>query len=239
VSASFEYVISVFFARFQRLQESKTNIAWSSGGRTLKPLPSLRWLVTLGGTYGIAALAWSLFGLLTPAAPAHFHEYSLSAFLVEVGGHMAWGLAAGLFTMDPALILLVTGESVLIDVDHIFSALNLPVEPRLSHSIFFAVFVALLLAYVGRRSTGLSRGIFWATLGAVAGHFSYDVFAGYAFFPVLSPLSNAYIEFPFYSWVAFEALAMALCLLSWFPLRSIGRAKPQAQGAAQPSAPHA
>ena len=115
----------------------------------MKPLPSARWLVTLGGSYAAAALAWSLFGLLTPVAPAHFHEYSLAALVVEVGGHLIWGAAAGVFTRDPALALLVTGESILIDVDHIFSALNLPMEPRVSHSIFFALFVALLLAYLG------------------------------------------------------------------------------------------
>ncbi|MDG6902648.1 MAG: hypothetical protein JRM80_11920 [Nitrososphaerota archaeon] len=183
----------------------------------MKPLPSFRWLATLGVAFGGAALAWSLFGLLTPVAPTHFHEYSLGAFLTEVGGHLAWGIAAGVFTLDPALALLVAGESVLIDSDHLLSALNLPLEPRVAHSVFFAVSAALFLAYVGRRAGRVDRGIFFATLGAVAGHLSYDVFAGYALFPVLSPLSNAYFSFPYSSWVLLEAMAAALCALSWLP----------------------
>ncbi len=185
----------------------------------MKPLPSAKWLVTLGVAYGASSLAWSLFGLLTPVAPAHFQEYSLASFLTEVGGHLVWGFVAALPTLDPALVLLIMGESVLIDVDHVFSALDLPLEPRVAHSIFFAVLIALALAYVGRRSKRLDRGVFFATLGAVAGHFSYDIFAGYALFPVVSPLSNAYVSFPDYFWVVFELLAIGLCILTWFPKR--------------------
>ena len=185
----------------------------------MKSPPSLKWLVVMGVLYGGAATLWSLSGFLSPVQPAHFHEYSLAAFAREVGGHLLFGFVAALPTMDPPLILLVMGESVLIDSDHLLSALNLPVEPRLAHSIAFALIAATLLAYVGKRGAGVDRGIFMSTLGSVAAHFSYDIFAGYELFPVLAPFSAAYFSFPYYAWVLFEALGGAVCLLSWFPRR--------------------
>jgi hypothetical protein len=177
----------------------------------------------MGSVYGVISIVWSLAGFLEPVPPVHFHEYSLASFTTEVGGHLLWGFVAALPSLDPTLILLVMGESILIDLDHVLPVLNLPVEPRLAHSISFALLAALLLAYLGRRGAKLDRGILFATLGSVAGHFSYDIYAGYALFPVLAPLTTAYFSFPFYAWYPFEASALVLCLLSWFPrnLRSV------------------
>lgn len=192
----------------------------------MKPLPSLRWLVLLGSIYGLTAVVWSLAGFFSPVTPLGLHEYSLSAFVIEVGGHMVWGFVAALATLDPALILLVVGESVLIDSDHILSIAGLPVEPRLAHSFTFALFVAFALAYVGRRGATLDRGIFWATLGAIAGHFSYDIFAGYGLFPMFAPFYNSFIPLPFYAWPLLEGLALVLCLLTWFPRRGAPKTAP-------------
>lgn len=190
----------------------------------MKPLPSLKWLVRLGTIYGLTAVAWSLAGFFSPVSPLGLHEYSVSSFAVEIGGHMLWGLIAALPTLDPALILLVVGESVLIDADHILSVAGLPVEPRLAHSFTFALFIAFTLAYVGKRGATFDRGIFWSTLGAIAGHFSYDIFAGYGLFPIFAPFYNTYIALPFYAWPLLEGLALVLCLLTWFPKR--GRQAP-------------
>lgn len=189
----------------------------------MKPLPDLKWLVFMGAIYGLTSVAWSLVGFLSPVTPTGLHEYSLTSFLIEIGGHMLFGFVAALPTLDPALIALVVGESVLIDTDHLLSILSLPVEPRLAHSFTFALFIAFALAYAGRRGAGLDRGIFWATLGAIAGHFSYDIFAGYGLFPIFAPFWNAYVAFPFYLWAPLEVLALFLCLLTWFPKRGAPR----------------
>lgn len=190
----------------------------------MKPLPKLKWLLYMGGIYGVAAVVWSMAGFLTPVPPTPLHEYSLPSFFTEIGGHMLFGLVAALPSLDPALITLVVGESVLIDADHLFFLTGFPVEPRLAHSFTFAFFIAFALAYAGRRGARLDRGIFFATLGAVAGHFSYDIFAGYGLFPVFAPFSNSLISLPFSAWLPLEGAALALCLLTWFPRHKPGQA---------------
>ena len=101
--------------------------------------------------YLLTALLWSLFGLLSPTTPVHYKEYSLPLLALEVGGHLSFGFLAGVFTFDPVLALVCTGESLLIDADHLPSALNLPVLPRLAHSVFFVLFTGLIVSYAIRR----------------------------------------------------------------------------------------
>ena len=44
--------------------------------------------------YLLAALLWSLFGLLSPTTPLHYKEYSLPVLAIEVGGHISFGFLA-------------------------------------------------------------------------------------------------------------------------------------------------
>ena len=111
---------------------------------------------------------------------------------------------AGVFTFDPVLVLVCTGESLLIDADHLPSALNFPVLPRLAHSVFFALFTGVLICYALRREKRPDFRLLLVTIGGVFSHLSYDVLAGNGQFPILSPFYLASFSFPYFSWILFE-----------------------------------
>ncbi len=162
--------------------------------------------------YLLAALLWSLFGLLSPTTPLHYREYSLTLLAIEVMGHLAFGFLAGVFTFDPALALVCTGESLLIDADHFASALNFPVLPRLAHSVFFALVTGLIISYALRRGKRPDFRFLLVTVSAVLSHLSYDVLAGSGQFPILSPFYLGSFSFPYLSWTL---LQVGACLVNF------------------------
>ncbi len=172
------------------------------------------WAFGLASIYAIAAFSWSFLGFASPTPPVHFHEYALGALATEVGGHIVFGVVAALPTLDPDLILLAGGESVLIDMDHLLAAQGYPVGGRLAHSVFFALVAALLLAYLARKSGRPARGAFFVTLSSVAAHVSYDVFAGNGSFAILSPVSLASYAFPEWTWPLLLGLGFVMNVLS-------------------------
>jgi len=58
------------------------------------------------------------------------------------GGHVLFGAVAALPSLDSGLVMLASGESLLIDSVHLLAALGYPVEGRLAHSTFFALAAA-------------------------------------------------------------------------------------------------
>lgn len=175
-------------------------------------LRALRSALPLAVVYTAVALAWSLFGFLSPVAPPpHYHEYSLGQFVQEVGGHILFGAVAALPTLDPALILLCGAESILIDADHLLPAFNVPVEPRIAHSVSFALVVGLMTARASKNG-GKGRSVLVIAWAALAAHMSFDILAGDGFFPLLAPFTLANYSFPFYSWPLLEALAIGMGL---------------------------
>jgi hypothetical protein len=184
---------------------------------------SLKWVAGLASAYTIVSFLWSGFGFLSPTTPVHLHEYSLGALAQEVGGHVLFGVAAALVTLNVPLILLAGAESILIDVDHLLPALNSPVEGRLAHSVAFAVVSAVLLSYLARKNGRLNRGVLLVTLAAAAAHLSYDVFAGNGLFPLLSPFTLSDFNFPAWTWVPLEAIALLLCVMLRLNQSSRGR----------------
>src|SRR5438132_2122896 len=154
--------------------------------------------------YLLTALLWTLFGLLSPTTPFHYKEYSLPLLAIEVGGHLSFGFLAGAFTFDPVLALVCTGESLLIDVDHLPSALNLPVLPRLAHSVFFVLFTGVIVSYALRREKRPDFRFLLVTIGGVFSHLSYDVLAWSGQFPFLSPFYFGSYNFPYLSWIVLE-----------------------------------
>jgi len=154
--------------------------------------------------YLLTALLWTLFGLLSPTTPFHYKEYSLPLLAIEVGGHLSFGFLAGVFTFDPVLALVCAGESLVIDADHLLSALNLPVLPRLAHSVFFALFTGVIISYALRREKRPDFRFLLVTFGGVFSHLGYDVLTGSGQFPILSPFYLESFNFPYLSWIVLE-----------------------------------
>ncbi len=177
---------------------------------------SLLWVSSVAAAYTALAFLWSGIGLLSPTTPIHFHEYSFPALLTEIGGHFLFGLAAGLITLDSALILLCGAESILIDADHLLTVLNFPVETRLAHSVAFAILAALALSYSTRGGARLNRKVLFVTISAAAAHLSYDVFAGNGLVPILAPFNLSLFTLPFWTWPLLEFLAVATNVLPRF-----------------------
>ena len=169
--------------------------------------------------YLLTAIVWSLLGLLSPTTPLHYKEYSISLLAIEVGGHLSFGFLAGVFTFDPVLALVCAGESLVIDADHLLSALNLPVLPRLAHSVFFALFTGVIISYALRREKRPDFRFLLVTLGGVFSHLGYDVLAGSGQFPILSPFYLGSFSFPYLSWIVLEAGACLANLVVGMRLR--------------------
>lgn len=163
--------------------------------------------------YVVFSFVWSLLGFASPVPPAHLREYTLGTFAVEVGGHLLFGAVAALPTMDLRLIALCTGEASLIDSDHILSALNFPVETRLSHSIGFLILMTVAISWVATRGKRLDVRVMLTTVAAILAHFSYDIYAGNGEFPVFAPVSLTPVQFPHWTWAVFEASAIAVASL--------------------------
>ena len=172
------------------------------------------WAAGLAFVYAALSFLWSGLGFLSPVPPVHFHEYAFPALVTEVGGHVLFGVLAALPTLDPGLVLLAGGESVLIDSDHLLAALGYPVEGRLAHSVFFALFAAAVLGYLAAKSGRRRRGVSFVTLSSVAAHLSYDVFAGNGFFYIVAPLSFASFLFPPWTWLPLLAVGLGLSFVA-------------------------
>jgi hypothetical protein len=183
-------------------------------GRRL--LNKVMWAAGLNLVYTTVSFLWSGLGFAFPTVAMHLHEYALPELAPEVSGHIAFGIIAAVPTFDASLIFFCAGESILIDSDHILSALNYPVDGRLAHSVFFAIFAATLISYVARPGKRSKRAVFLVTLAAIPAHMSYDVFAGDGFFPILTPLSFVTYSFPYWTWPVLLIVAMTLTGLTRF-----------------------
>jgi len=176
-------------------------------GRTLADLLPVAWL---SAAFALLAFAWSVIGLMSPTTPTPLHEYSAFGALREVGGHILFGVVAGVATWDSRLAILCGAESILIDSDHILPALNLPLEPRLAHSISFVIVAPLVLSYLARRRKGPDPRVLLVTLAAISAHLSFDVFAGNGLVPLFAPFSPVYYSVPYDAWPVLEAVGIGL-----------------------------
>jgi hypothetical protein len=147
----------------------------------------LKFVIYLSLAYLAFAFGYSFIGLVFREPTLHLHEYSLSSFILEIGGHFVFGIFAALPLLDFELIALVGMCAVLIDSDHILGTFNLDLVSRPDHSILFVFIASLVLVWV---SKWLFKGIDKARLlkiglvvpVALLAHISYDIFAAYQVF---------------------------------------------------------
>ena len=183
----------------------------------------IRKVSILSACYLVFALGYSLIGFLQPIPAAHIHEYSPTRAILELGGHVLFGLIAALPLMDFDLILLSGAIAVLIDVDHIWTAFSFNVSNRPDHSIVYVLLASLAIFYAGTR-LGYSKKrivkLSWVPLIAFLSHLSYDVFAAFALyqgrgssFPLFIPFNFGSISFGFYDFLPLELAAVSVSLI--------------------------
>ena len=160
--------------------------------------------------YTSLALAWSLTGFSSPERLQFTSEYSPHFLVLEIGGHILFGLVVGLFTRSIGKTALSGLLAAAIDVDHMISIFFFPILDRAAHSIFFAILASLVLGWIAGERRRLSRDIFVLTASAIMSHLSYDTFVGNGNFPLLAPLSFKFYNFPDWFWLPLEIAAISL-----------------------------
>ena len=165
--------------------------------------------------FGVASLFWSGLGLLFPLLTPYKAVLS-PALLVEVAGHLLFGMVAGVAAGRLAPALLVSLEAILIDSDHLMAAAGFSIDGRLSHSVFFALLSSLAIARAGKATAFSSNAypVAVLTLSSFLTHLAYDMALGDGTFPLFFPLSADSYSLPYLAWPILEVAAICLCLLT-------------------------
>lgn len=177
-------------------------------------------LIVIAAFYTVLSFAYSFVGFLHYQPGSHYHEYALGKLTLEISGHFLFGVIAALPLLDVGLALLTGSLAVLIDIDHVLSALNYDVSGRPDHSILYVAVSALFIFYAGKRSrlseVTTTKLAFVAPI-AVLAHFSFDVFASSGtIFQALIPFSFQRFYFPDFTWAILEAVALLVSCLALY-----------------------
>jgi hypothetical protein len=175
-------------------------------------------ILTIALFYTGLSLFYSLIGFLYYQPGSHYHEYQLGKLAIEIGGHYLFGFLAALPLLDLDLALLTGALAILIDVDHVLSALGFNISGRPDHSILFLIVSTAFITYISVRM-GVPQKLFTklAFVGAIAlfAHLSYDVFAqSGTTFQLFIPFSYQEVAISDYSWIVFEAVAILVALFA-------------------------
>ncbi len=167
-------------------------------------------LLRTAAAFAATSFLWSVMAFVVPQRVGYPVEYSGVLLAIEIGGHILFGLAAGLASFDLGLAVLCGAESILIDTDHILSIVVAPVLDRTAHSVFFLVVASLFLARLTKGRKPLNAGVLGVTISAVLAHLSFDIFTGYGSFPILFPFNYQVFAFPYPYWLLLEVLAVVI-----------------------------
>ena len=177
-------------------------------------------ILAVAAFYTGLSLAYSLVGFLYFQPGSHYHEYLFGKLAIEIGGHYLFGFLAALPLLDLDLALLTGALAVLIDIDHLFSALGYNVSGRPDHSILFLIVSTAFILYVAVRmgvSSKLLTKLAFVPAITLFAHLSYDVFAqSGSTFQLFIPFSYEEVLVPDYSWIIFEAAAILTALFALF-----------------------
>ncbi|MGI0090118.1 MAG: hypothetical protein ACREBS_00270 [Nitrososphaerales archaeon] len=209
-------------------QESQQLTLFASVTTNLrKYLPNLKKIALLAIFYAGLSFAYSMIGFLHPEIGSHYHEYLAPRLLIEIAGHFSFGFIAAIPFLDLELSLLIAAGAVLIDTDHILSALNLNVSGRPDHSFFFVFVSAAILIWMAVRfgfvKSFLIKMLYFAPV-VVFSHISYDIFtAPGSSFQLLIPFSFESLTLPYYYWIIFETAALILSYTAHLSSRRWGQ----------------
>jgi hypothetical protein len=181
--------------------------------------------------YTALSLAYSFIGFLYYQPGSHYHEYSFGKLAVEIGGHYLFGFVAAAFLADLGIALLTGALAVLIDADHILSALNFNVSGRPDHSILYLFVSSAFIVYFGTRvrlsGSFIAKLVFVGPITLLA-HLSYDILASSngTTFQLLIPFNYNEYFFANGAWWYFEAGAILVSILGLYASRRISLRSP-------------
>ena len=102
--------------------------------------------------FSVVSFGFSLTGLLFPDADSFF--YHASPLIVShpsfehVFGHLMFGMIAGAISLSLRYVFLSGAFALLVDADHLLQFFNIEMISRMSHSIPFAIIIAVVMLYI-------------------------------------------------------------------------------------------
>ena len=168
--------------------------------------------------FSVLSFGFSLTGLLFPDSDSFFYHASpliVSNLSFEhVFGHLMFGMIAGAISLSLRYVFLSGALALLIDADHLLQFFNIEMISRMSHSIPFAIIIAVVMLYVfGKKDYRLAAIAFFAIIS----HIAFDILLigqiypdGIGRFPLFAPFTLEFFEFQGLDWLYLEILAVGI-----------------------------
>jgi len=137
-----------------------------------------------------------------------------SPTLEHIFGHVAFGIIAGAISLSLRYVFLSGALALLVDADHLLQFFNIEMISRMSHSIPFAIIIAVVMLYVfGKKDYRLAAISFFAIIT----HIAFDtLLVGQIYpgstggFPLFAPITLEIFQLQGLDWLYLEILAVVI-----------------------------
>jgi len=168
--------------------------------------------------FSVLSFGFSLTGLLFPDDDSFF--YAGNPLIVShpsfehIFGHLMFGMIAGAISLSLRYVFLSGAFALLVDADHLLQFFNIEMISRMSHSIPFAIIIAIVMLYVfGKKDYRLAAISFFAIIS----HIAFDTFLiGQIYpgssggFPLFAPITLEFFQLQGLDWLYLEVLAVGI-----------------------------
>ena len=168
--------------------------------------------------FSVLSFGFSLTGLLFPDDDSFF--YAGNPLIVShpsfehIFGHLMFGMIAGAISLSLRYVFLSGAFALLVDADHLMQFFNIEMVSRMSHSIPFAIIIAVVMLYVfGKKDYRLAAIAFFAIIS----HIAFDTLLigqiypdGIGGFPLFAPFTLEFFQFQGLDWLYLEILAVGI-----------------------------
>jgi len=168
--------------------------------------------------FSVLSFGFSLTGFFFPDADSFF--YAGNPLIVSnpsfehVFGHLMFGMIAGAISLSLRYVFLSGAFALLVDADHLLQFFNIEMISRMSHSIPFAIIIAVVMLYVfGKKDYRLAAISFFAVIS----HIAFDIlFVGQinpgstGGFPLFAPITLEFFQLQGLDWLYLEILAVVI-----------------------------
>ena len=168
--------------------------------------------------FSVLSFGFSLTGLLFPDDDSFF--YAGNPLIVShpsfehIFGHLMFGMIAGAISLSLRYVFLSGAFALLVDADHLLQFFNIEMISRMSHSIPFAIIIAVVMLYVfGKKDYRLAAIAFFAIIS----HIAFDIlFVGQinpgstGGFPLFVPFTLEFFQLGGLDWLYLEILAVGI-----------------------------
>ena len=168
--------------------------------------------------FSVLSFGFSLTGLLFPDDDSFF--YAGNPLIVShpsfehIFGHLMFGMIAGAISLSLRYVFLSGAFALLVDADHLMQFFNIEMVSRMSHSIPFAIIIAVVMLCVfGKKDYRLAAIAFFAIIS----HIAFDILLigqiypdGIGRFPLFAPFTLEFFQFQGLDWLYLEILAVGI-----------------------------